>query len=203
MRRCGGDELAVVGDRLELHALSEPRAAAVSPLEPAGDCAGVLRRVRGRPPVSTSDVSREAFALGACRPGPGLAWPGSGTAGGACVWTSESNCAYGNALRLSPSPFGSELGALRAYSGARRRHHLEQAPRLRHHPCGLPSPVPRGRRRSGHIGAANGQKRVREGRVCSARRSGRRQTQTVGSCAFTLGGPAWCMHHACTACGRR
>src|SRR5450755_1988315 len=33
------------------------------------------------------------------------------------TWTSESNCAYGNALRLSPSPFGRELGALRACGG--------------------------------------------------------------------------------------
>jgi hypothetical protein len=75
------------------------------------------------------------------------------------IWTCESNCAYDNALHLSPSPFARELGALRACGGARRRQDLEQHPR-----CVIPMwsalARPRGRRHSGDIDAANGQKRA-------------------------------------------
>ena len=58
---------------------------------------------------------------------------------GACARTRtcESNCAYDNALRLSPSPFGRELGALRACGGVADGNHLKQ------HPCSVITHVAR------------------------------------------------------------
>ncbi len=54
--------------------------------------------------------------------------------------TSESNCAYGNALHLSPSSFGRELGHCGLAAGLADGT-ISSSTSLRHHRCGPPSPV--------------------------------------------------------------
>ena len=55
--------------------------------------------------------------------------------------TSESNCAHDNALRLSPSPFRREFRGIAGVQWGSPTALSRAAPRLRHHPCGPPSPV--------------------------------------------------------------
>jgi hypothetical protein len=109
--------------------------------------------------------------------------------------TCESNCAYGNALRLSPSPFGRELGALRACGGVGPPTAPSQAaPLLRHHPCGPPSPVREAADAQGTLVLQTGSNEWREGRVCFGSSGGRRQIQRVRLVWRDLPGDGWSLH---------
>ena len=119
--------------------------------------------------------ARDATRSAACR---WTAWTATPTARRDCASraarptrTCESNCAYGNALRLSPSPFGRELGALRACGGGSPTARPRAAPPLRHHPWGPALAGRRVRRRSGTLVLQTARNEWGEGRVCSARRA--------------------------------